>query len=364
MPVAIVPILLALVFLGAPIGCAVPKPPATPAPRAAETAWMMPESPDDPPMWGIRGGIVVGLHPARIGLLGEDGGPRGLVRLGYESGGLHFVNFLVLTPLRGTLRNLRGRSSELVESSLDGGSGLVFTPYPEDADRGRDPAEPPPVNEVARLRTTGGAEELSFALRTEPYPDGETAFLVFRISENRPFEVEIQSFVIEGGDKLSAFVLSTTWGNVTRLRESYLNQGIVNARRLYSADYGDGFAPPTFWKAPFLPRNRAGDLLFVLGPDEARPWETQPYPHERRLLQYFRKARGTWSPELRAVVNGRTRYWKSRKEVPGGTAFENMALMEPFAQGQTVVWGFYPGDVTDLLSGRPASLSRKSISNP
>jgi hypothetical protein len=93
-------------------------------------------------------------------------------------------------------------------------------------------------------------------------------------------------------------------------------------------------------------------MMFIAGPDEQRPWEAPPYPHPLKLLQYFRKARGTWGNDLRAMVNGRSRYWKSSQKVPGGVAFENLAVIEDFKQGQKIFFGIFNGTVEELLEGR------------
>jgi hypothetical protein len=48
---------------------------------------------------------------------------------------------------------------------------------------------------------------------------------------------------------------------------------------------------------------------------------------------------GTWRAELQAVVNARYTYWQSRQPIPGGVAFENFELREPFYPGQRFVFG-------------------------
>ena len=51
--------------------------------RAAEVPWIRAGIETNAPLWGIRGGLNFALHPA--GFTGGDGGPRGLIRLGYPT---------------------------------------------------------------------------------------------------------------------------------------------------------------------------------------------------------------------------------------------------------------------------------------
>lgn len=61
-----------------------------------------------------------------------------------------------------------------------------------------------------------------------------------------------------------------------------------------------------------------------------------------------REPRGLIRLDLRAVVNGRYMYWRSRQQVPGGIAFENFELRQRFREGQTFVFGITPRTPRDL----------------
>jgi hypothetical protein len=47
-------------------------------------------------------------------------------------------------------------------------------------------------------------------------------------------------------------------------------------------------------------------------------------------------------PDLRVLVNGRRSYWASSSPIPGGTAFENFELGEPYRPGQEYVFTVEP----------------------
>ena len=307
-------------------------------------------------MWGLRGGIVVGLYPARFSYLDETGGPRGLIRIGYESEGVvYFINFMGVSPVRERRGELSLYSSELTDSPGDGRRGIRFFPYPADyLDHPGLYPKPPPLDQVAAVEGNGRDEVMTFGFRTEEYPNGAVAFVIARIDSARPNEVEFESWLLAGQTETRSLVLSTTWGNITRLRNAYLKGGTINARQIWPDYSASGFAQMKFWRPSQLLSDRGGDLLFVVGPDEDRPWETQPYPHRAKLLQYYRKKPGTWGDDLRAMVNGRANYWKTFKSVPGGITFENVTLVEEFRQDQTFIYGFYNGAVRDLIDGKPS----------
>ena len=39
-------------------------------------------------------------------------------------------------------------------------------------------------------------------------------------------------------------------------------------------------------------------------------------------------------------MNGRYTYWASKSPIPGGIAYENFELTEPFQSGQSYIFGF------------------------
>ena len=61
--------------------------------------FVRPEKPGDPLIYGVRNGIFVALHPS--GLDGRpQGGPRGLIRVGYEENGRRYlINYIAVKPI-------------------------------------------------------------------------------------------------------------------------------------------------------------------------------------------------------------------------------------------------------------------------
>src|SRR5688572_14302965 len=75
------------------------------------------------PVWGLRGGLLFAIPPG--GFTWGDGGPRGLIRIGYPAltdGQYDLINFIAIEPVVGKARGL----SELEKSSVDGRQGKVF----------------------------------------------------------------------------------------------------------------------------------------------------------------------------------------------------------------------------------------------
>ena len=167
-------------------------------------------------------------------------------------------------------------------------------------------------------------------------------------------DVQFEGYVLEGENRVENLVCTSTFGNITRLKILYLKDGEVFSGELYPDDYGNDFAPLEFWGPHHLPRDVNGDLHFAAAPNEARPWEVPPYPHPTKLVQYFRKRNGEWGDDLRALANGRSRYWKSPQRIHGGVAYENMALVEDFRQGHRFFFGIYRGKFEELLRGVPS----------
>lgn len=317
--------------------------------------WIMPDSERDMPVWGIKKGIILGIYPTRMSFLDIDGGPRGLFRIGYESNGtLRFVNFMAVHPVFvGQKGELVSLGSELEKSPSDGREGIRFYPYPVDyLQNPQRYSNIPPSHMVAEIVREGDRQVLQWGVKTETFQNGMEVFLIFRINEHRFNEIQIESYVLKGRKNMKYLALSTTFGNITRLRNLYLNGETIHAGELYKGRYRNKFAPRKFFKIDKWPVDFAGDSLFIAGPDEIQPWKVKPYPHNQKLLQYFKIKSETKTASIRGLVNGREKYWKSIRTIPGGVAFENIAVVDDFHQGQKISLGIFRGSVEDLLSGR------------
>jgi len=80
--------------------------------------------------------------------------------------------------------------------------------------------------------------------------------------------------------------------------------------------------------------------------DESKPWTAQPFGRPffwdylgRKVTQYWRKPADELDEDLACAVNARYTYWMSERPIPGGIAFENVELREPFRSGNTFIFG-------------------------
>jgi hypothetical protein len=289
------------------------------------------------PIWGIKGGIAVGLWPT--------GGPRGLLRVYTPYLGqprLRMINYIAVEPVVGKVRGL----SELEPSARDKvrgkamWSGDDFDPTP----RLQNPWEP------AGGRVTGadGKQTLSVFVFVEPFENGARPVVQVTFRQDRPHEVGLKVFAARGSAPMKACVLTATMGNYARLRHLWLNGQVVDARKAWPAFTPDrwGFAAARQWN---------GDRLLVVGRDvlvAATPAEPDPARAEgarnvppgwryqgKPATQYWRtrQTRG-----LCVRVNGRQTFWATEARIPGGTSFENFELEAPFQSGQDFVFGVTP----------------------
>jgi hypothetical protein len=338
---------LALAALALATGCATPPGSydLVPTPSPVVTGqFFSPQTDDAPPIWGIRGGIAVGIFPAVVGFgRAERGGPRGLLRFGYEEDGrVYFINFAALTPV--TIEDVHGKS-ELDRSPNDGRPGIIIEAYPY-AFHGEVEAwvdrAPPGLSQVGKVVHTSGGDQLIWVLRYEEFGGGARVYVVVTIDRERPREAAFSFFTEPGSAELKGCVLSPTFGNLTRLRELELVDGTVSVEDLWPGFSGRGFARPRFFKRSELPRDELGGLRLTAWPDEREPWKQGGYPHPARLAQYLRLPAGEDDATVRGMVNARRYFWKTTTSVPGGPAFENIALVQRFREGQRLIYGFAP----------------------
>ncbi|MBU6400227.1 MAG: hypothetical protein KGS61_07895 [Verrucomicrobia bacterium] len=293
-----------------------------------------------PSLWGARGGLEFGIYPASVSGRG-DGGPRGLIRLGYPSlphGRYALINFIAVEPIV----NGRRGFSELERSQLDGAPGKRFwvdpaairvqAVHPRDSGSG---ARPP-----------FATEQLEVTLRAEKFDNGAHVYLVATQRRDAPDEVAFTVHAEGDSAPMDCCILTATMGNMTRARELWLTNQVVSSLRLYPTYHRDQFAPHATFPRARLRTTPAGDVMVAITGDEAAPATVHPFPGADdwyygggRVTQYWRVPAGSVQNDLAAVVNGRFTYWQSRQPVPGGIAFENFEMRQRFRDGQQLIFG-------------------------
>jgi len=304
--------------------------------------WILPaEGEASQPLWGVKGGVAVGLWP-KIG-------PRGLLRiyapnLGHSPD--RMVNFIAIEPI---VNGVRGYS-ELEKSSLDGRNGkAMWTGDDFDAEpKPRAPWRP------ARGRITGAgrSEALAFHLFVEPFDNGAQVVIKVVLRQDRPYEVSLTTFAADGSASMNACVLTATMGNFGRLRDLWLRDDIVRSTLLFRDAKLDehGFFPPRHWFADRL-LNVDGDLIAAAASNEFDPARGNVKEMKRSWRYIGKPATHYWKtraddPKCVVRVNGRRTYWPDKtggeELIPGGASYENFELETPFSPGREFRFGVTP----------------------
>ncbi|GAB2622485.1 hypothetical protein [Pseudactinotalea suaedae] len=292
------------------------------------------------PRWGHVDGLQVGLHPLP--------GPRGLLRIYtpyLDQPRERMMNFIAVEPI--PAGETRRGFSELEPSALDDARGKRFWSADDPTD-----ATPRPATEPARgtiEMVDGVAHQIVFVL-VERFDNGADVFLHLRFRADRPHEVAIGSYAREGSVPLEHLVITATMGNYPRLRELQLADRVVTPAELWPDFTGHAFAPHARFGLGELTRDASGAVVLAAAPDEADPvgvtYAEDVYPgwhfEGRRARQYWRAADP--HPAIEGLVNARASYWASESQIPGGAAYENVELLEPFRQGRELVFGVEPLD--------------------
>jgi hypothetical protein len=309
-----------------------------------DAGWLRPISGEGrrEPRWGHPDGLQIGLHPLS--------GPRGLIRIYtpyLEQPRDRLLNFIAVEPIPAGSTE-RGYS-ELERSRLDDAPGLRFW----SAD---DPSDPTPTSPDAPARgvvsVEDGVEVLTVHILVEPFANGSDVWVTARFRADRPHEVSVAVSRRCGSVELGACVLSATMGNWPRLRQLHLADGVVTAAELWP-DYRDiHFADHAVFPVDRLERGAQGVSVSAT-PDEDAPHSAD---HVEGTAEHWRyigcRGEQTWraaDPDERLVaqVNGRHTYWMSEHAIPGGIAFENFELVEPFRQGRAFTFSVTPMDAAD-----------------
>jgi hypothetical protein len=298
------------------------------------------------PIWGVRGGLQFAIPPG--GFTWGDGGPRGLIRIGYPTlagGQYDLINFIAIEPVV----NGRRGFSELEQSARDGRQGKHL------ATGSNDLSSVATLNSGALRVLSNGVEELSVPLAVERFANGAHVRLVLTQRSDTPEELRFRIHAQPDSAAIERCILTATMGNKARARILWAVDKPVSSRKLYPDFHGGAFTDHTFLPLTRLPRARNGDVLIAISNDEADPaqhtadlsrfWQ---YRGEK-VTQYWRKPASEVRDDLRCAVNARFTYWMSQTPIPGGVAFENFELVEKFRDGQEFIFGVSKRSPAELL---------------
>lgn len=155
-------------------------------------------------------------------------------------------------------------------------------------------------------------------------------------------------------------VLTATMGNCARLRNLWLRDGVLQAQKLWPDFSGTEFSSEKFFSHERFFSMPGGDLVICATSDEADPHSVPPdpvapgwaYRGSFPLTQYWRKPKASSeNTGLQVRVNSRRVYWASHNPIPGGLAYENFDLVEPFHEGQTFLFGLTRRSPAEVVKG-------------
>jgi hypothetical protein len=334
------------------------------------TPWIRPENEKSPPVWGIRNGIVVGLWPGSVDgvVQGSNGGPRGLLRIGYEyEGVVYLINFIAVEPVvDGDME-----FSEVSPSQVDGKPGKLFW-----ASDSVNTGDFTPYASTRGICTHPDAmhpktEQLSIYVLMEKFIDGAHPYLKLTIRSDKPGELGIQVFNHEKSADMERCAITATMGNYSRLRLLYLKHRIIDSRTLYSGYNEIEFAEKEPYPNHEMLRNKNGDPIVIAESNESfnelASWPQAPayqakwnwrYRPFYKLTQYWRVDSTGYDHSLQVRVNGRAKYWSGASpdkskyiDIPGGPAFENFELRENYHSGQKFYFGLTQKTAKELIDG-------------
>ncbi len=335
---------------------------------AQQSNWIRPSSRTDPSVWGVKGGIVFSLWPYGVetGATSFGGGPRGLIRVGYEfNGKIYLINFLAIEPVV----NGKLEFSEISPSQVDQCWGKLMWASPNENAKTFEPYSITPgiIDTIRRNNTP--VERLSIYVFMEKFANGAHPYLKLSICNDQPGELGIEIFEKEGSAKMERCVVTATMGNYARLRNIHLKQKQLNSKELYS-NYNDvHFVEKESYPYSTFIKNKDGDFIVPAEGDEnftaLASWPQEKAYLDRtswryrppvKFTQYWKKESSKFDPSLQLRVNGRTFYWAGGTNdktkyihIPGGTAFENFELRENFYPGQKFYFGIAQKTANELI---------------
>jgi hypothetical protein len=306
----------------------------------ASPAWgdfIQPRKAGDPLIYGVKNGIVVAVHPFALDAR-NDGGPRGLLRVGYEDDGRYYlINYIAVEPLVG-----RARGFSELEKGGDGRPGKRFWVSDDLMDRGNSK----PGHVPGRVQDTPAGRVLTFVVHVEEFANGARPVVEVSFFEQLPERVRFRTYSAAAGARMKECVLTATMGNQSRCRWLWLRSKAIFAPALYAGYQGQGFVEKEMYGSKELHRAGSGEIVVAISPDEFEPREVWPFRfgawrHDGRWMsQFWLKPHGSYDDTLHCRVNGRRVYWASDMPIPGGISYENFELREAFHPGRESWFGF------------------------
>lgn len=264
-------------------------------------------------------------------------GPRGLLRVFtpyLDHPHERLVNFIAVEPVPegATERGF----SEMEPSTLDPGKqGKRFWSADDSAGANSMPSTAPARG---RIGTVEGVETLTVWIGVERFANGADVSVRVRFFADRPHEVEVAGFTRATSVPLSHLILTATMGNWARLRLLHLADRVVSPAELWPEFSGTAFTAHGRFPLADLTRDGESAMVSATG-DEEEPWSVEYSADTAEHWRFLgRRAVQTWRvddphPALEAVVNARWSYWASSSPIPGGPAYENFEIVEPFRNG-------------------------------
>ncbi len=216
------------------------------------------------PVWGLRGGLQFAISPG--GFTGGDGGPRGLIRIGYPTltnGGYDLINFIAVEPVVGKVRGY----SELEKSHFDGQKGKYFWT-----------GDTPATNNAVAVYDSGtiskpqpGVEMLTVTVHTEKFDNGAHVRLVLSQRSDAPDELSLTVRAEPDSARIQNCILTATMGNKSRARLLWLKDETVSSLKVFGGYTGPDFTPHVFFPLARLPRTTSGAALIAISNDEENP---------------------------------------------------------------------------------------------
>ncbi len=335
----------------------------------SSSEWILPDDERSPSVWGIRDGIVFSLWPHSVERIPDDsgGGPRGLIRVGYDFDGMtYLINFIAIEPVVDGEMEF----SEISPSRVDGEVGKLMWAN-DDAEAGRFRPFAGDAGTISRPDPNDqSVEQLTVYVFIEQFLSGAHPYLKLTIRSDRPDELGLQIFHHDDSAKMERCALTATMGNYSRLRRLYLRDRVVDARDLYNGYDGIHFVEKDGFSIGELARGEAGDFIAVVSPSESfaelAAWPQTPKHYGKRwwryrpffmLSQYWRKLAEDADSSLHVRVNGRAHYYSGFNpdstiyvDIPGGVAYENFEMREDYREGQQFYFGLTRREPEELIA--------------